>query len=431
MKTHLKSAAVTLVLVTPLFAAMSLRAIRSPSVRTSESETLVLTGAKIYTSPDAAPIPDGTVVVRNGKIAVVGKHGEVAAPRGARILDCSNMIVTAGFQNSHVHFTEPKWSNAAIQPASRLSAYFVTMFSIYGFTTVVDTGSILQNTGALRSRIESGEVIGPRIFTTVATLFPPDGLPIYLREFRDTTHWTPDEPATPEAAVNIVRRNKGERQDILKLFTGSMVTYENIKPMPRDVARAAVAEAHREGKLVWAHPSNIEGVQIAVDAGVDVLAHTTSSGEAWSQALLADVTNHNVSLVPTLKLWKYVTSGAPDPMIGEHMLQTGVAQLKDFSQVGGQVMFGTDVGFMGDYDPVDEYVYMARAGLSAMQILATLTTAPAAKFKEDDRRGRIAVGMDADLVVLGADPAQDVRNFTDVRDTIRQGKVIYPLSSSK
>ena len=118
-------------------------------------------------------------------------------------------------------------------------------------------------------------------------------------------------------------------------------------------------------------------------------------------------------------------------MIGEHMLQNGVAQLKDFSQVGGQVMFGTDVGFMGDYDPVDEYVYMARAGLSAMQILATLTTAPAAKFKEDDRRGRIAVGMDADLVVLGADPAQDVRNFTDVRDTIRQGKVIYPLSSSK
>ncbi len=90
-------------------------------------------------------------------------------------------------------------------------------------------------------------------------------------------------------------------------------------------------------------------------------------------------------------------------------------------------MFGTDVGFMGDYDPTDEYVFMARAGLTPMQILASLTTAPAAKFKEDEHRGRIAVGMAADLAVLGGDPAQDVRNFTEVRYTIRQGKLIYPI----
>jgi imidazolonepropionase-like amidohydrolase len=83
---------------------------------------------------------------------------------------------------------------------------------------------------------------------------------------------------------------------------------------------------------------------------------------------------------------------------------------------------------MGDYDPSDEYVYMARAGLTPMQILAALTTAPAARFKEDAHRGRVMVGMDADLVVLGSDPSEEVRNFTDVRQTIRQGKVIYPFS---
>ena len=90
-------------------------------------------------------------------------------------------------------------------------------------------------------------------------------------------------------------------------------------------------------------------------------------------------------------------------------------------------MFGTDVGFMHDYDPMDEYVYMARA-LSPMQVLAALTTAPAEKFKESDLRGRVAVGMDADLVVLGSDPAQDVHNFADVRYTTRQGRIIYPTN---
>ena len=392
--------------------------------RTSESRTLVLSGAKIYPARDVAPIANGVVVVRNQKIAAVGKRGEVSYARTARILDCTGMVVTAGFQNSHVHFTEPKWNSAGTQPAARLSAQLTAMFTLYGFTTVVDTGSILQNTSKLRDRIESGEVTGPRIIATKASLFPPNGVPIYLRDLLSS--WTPDQPESPDAAVSIVQRSGGESQDILKLFTGSLVTYESIKPMPVDTARAAVAEAHRQGRLAFAHPSNIEGVQIALAANVDVLAHTSSAPGGWSQALVTDVIKRHLALVPTLKLWKYVTQGAPDPSLGEQMLQNGIAQLRAVSEAGGEILFGTDVGFMGDYDPTDEYVFMARAGLLSTQILATLTTAPAAKFKEDHRRGRVAVGMEADLVVLGADPGENVRNFADVRYTVRQGKVIYP-----
>jgi imidazolonepropionase-like amidohydrolase len=386
---------------------------------------LVLKGAKIYTSPDTGPIANGTVVVRNGRIAAVGESKSTPIPRGAHTIDCAGMVVTAGFQNSHAHFTEPRWDNAGAQPAARLSTQLIAMFTMYGFTTVVDTGSVTANTGKLRTRVEAGEVAGPRILTPVAALFPPDGLPIYLQEFRKITGWVPDEPATAEAAVAAVRRNAGEPKDILKLFTGSLVTYEKVKPMPLEVARAAVAEAHREGRLVWAHPSDIEGVRIAMNAGVDVLAHTTSSGEVWNEDLIREVAGHKMSLIPTLKLWKYVTESAPDPAIGEGMVQSGVAQVKGFVHAGGAVLFGTDVGFMHDYDPTDEYAYMARA-LSPLQILAALTTAPAEKFQEGARRGRVAEGMDADLVVLGSDPARDARNFADVRYTIRQGHIVYP-----
>src|SRR5262245_22220655 len=110
----------------------------SIAVIAAENRVLALKGAKIYTSPDAPPISNGTVVVRDAKIVAVG---DAPVPRGAYTIDCSGMIVTAGFQNSHVHFTEPRWDNAGTQAAARLSAQLNGMFTMYGFTTVVDTGS--------------------------------------------------------------------------------------------------------------------------------------------------------------------------------------------------------------------------------------------------------------------------------------------------
>ena len=68
---------------------------------------------------------------------------------------------------------------------------------------------------------------------------------------------------------------------------------------------------------------------------------------------------------------------------------------------------------------------MEAAGLTWRDILASLTTNPASRFGESSRRGRLSPGMDADLVVRGADPSLSVSRFADVRYTIRRGRVIY------
>jgi imidazolonepropionase-like amidohydrolase len=68
---------------------------------------------------------------------------------------------------------------------------------------------------------------------------------------------------------------------------------------------------------------------------------------------------------------------------------------------------------------------MAEAGMSFRQILASLTTAPAEQFGESERLGRVAPGFQADLAVLKADPASDVRTLADVRYTLRAGKIIH------
>jgi imidazolonepropionase-like amidohydrolase len=168
-------------------------------------------------------------------------------------------------------------------------------------------------------------------------------------------------------------------------------------------------------------------VRIAIDSGVDVLVHTTlgDAKTVWEPELIAEMLAHDMAVVPTLKLWPYELTKADLPQrIIDLATGDAIQQLHDFSQAGGQVLFGTDVGYMSDYDPTDEYRFMTRA-LTPMQILASLTTAPATRWKEEDKRGRVAAGLDADLVVLEADPAVDAANFAKVRCTIRAGRVIH------
>ncbi len=80
---------------------------------------------------------------------------------------------------------------------------------------------------------------------------------------------------------------------------------------------------------------------------------------------------------------------------------------------------------MTDYTTEDEFRALEQSGLNAMDILRMLTTAPAERFGVADRKGTIAVGKLADIVVLSADPASDVANFSKVQTTVRSGRVIY------
>src|SRR5262245_54762244 len=101
-------------LVTIIFGVVALPSFiagQSPS-----DTTLALVGGRIYSSPNAAPIENGAVVIRNGKIDQVGPRRSITIPAGAVIFDTVRKIVAAGFQNSHVHFTEDNWIGAADQP---------------------------------------------------------------------------------------------------------------------------------------------------------------------------------------------------------------------------------------------------------------------------------------------------------------------------
>ncbi|MGC2253665.1 MAG: amidohydrolase family protein [Candidatus Acidiferrales bacterium] len=382
---------------------------------------LALVGARVYVSPFQEPIKDGVVIIQDGKIVAVGRKGHVKIAEGTGMLDCTGMFIMAGFQNSHVHFTEPKWNNAAQLPADQLTSQLQGMFSQYGFTSVVDTGSMLENTLSLSKRVESGEVLGPRIRTAGSPLYPPNGVPYYVKSTLppEIVKLLP-QPATPAEAVQQVDEHVAQGADIIKLFTGSWVAKGKVVTMPLDVAKAAVAEAHKKGKLVFAHPSNVAGFQIALQAGVDVLAHAVEDTRGWDPSYIQQMEAHGMSLIPTLKLF-----------VNDDNLKEILQEVHDYSQVYGQVLFGTDVGFLPDYDPTQEYLLMQQAGMDFDHILDSLTTAPAKRFGESNVRGQIKAGMDADLVILTRDPESDIRNLTRVSYTFRDGRVIYSVAEQQ
>jgi len=141
---------------------------------------LALVRGQIYPGPLDRPILDGVVLIENGKITAVGNQDKVQIPSDVETVDCTGRTIVAGFWNSHVHFTEPKWQNSSELPAAELTAQLQQMLTRYGFTSVVDTGSLLPNTLAIRRRIESGEVAGPRVLTAGSPLYPKDGIPYYV-----------------------------------------------------------------------------------------------------------------------------------------------------------------------------------------------------------------------------------------------------------
>ena len=387
------------------------------------SVELVLTGGTVYAGPADEPIANGVVVIRDGRIAAVGREGSVPVSEGATVVDCSGLTVTAGFWNSHVHFMERKWADAANLPAPELSVQLHAMLTRYGFTSVFDTGSPWENTRRIRERIESGEVPGPRIRSTGEGLLGKGWLPpeVVLRALGFIPFPLP-EVANADDARAASKKILDGGTDGLKLFADAQ--FPPYATLQEDAIRAAVDEAHRRGKPVFVHPTSRAGLLAAVAGGVDVVAHTTPQSGPWDEAVLDAMGQAKVAVIPTLKLWKHLLRH-DRVSLGNAQTQTSVGQLRAWLASGGLVLFGTDVGGVDDYDPGDEYALMAEAGMTFRQILASLTTAPAEKFGESDRLGRIAPGLAADLVVLSGDPSTDVRAFAAVRQTIRDGKVIY------
>src|SRR3546814_5467891 len=169
----------------------------------------------------------------------------------------------------------------------------------------------------------------------MSPLFPPDGVPYYVREALPPEFLSLlSQPATADEAAAIVRANLAGDGDVVKLFTGSWVKEGgSAKPMPVDIATAAVEEAHRHGALVFTHPSDVRGLEVVLAAGVDVLAHSVEALDGFEPSHLQRMRERGMAMVPTLQLF----SVNPEPKLDAILREVG-----DYQRLGGEIWFRSE-----------------------------------------------------------------------------------------
>jgi len=403
-----------------LFISLGINNCLLAQVNKQRNKILIIKNATIIPSPNDSIIKAATIVIKNGKIISVGDR-PITIKEKADTIDATNFYVLEGFWNSHVHFMESKWNGADTVSNKRLEFQLHQFLTSYGFDYAFDIGSHLNNTLALKKRIAANQVKGPEIFTTGMLFAPPGGQPMYL------SFYIP-ELSSPTTAKQIITQRIKDGANAIKIYSGVPTSQDNVYRviyMNASTIKAITKTAHAFNKLVFAHPQTDSGVILAVQNGVDIIAHTTS-GKMWSNELIAKMIKNKISLTPTFKLYDFLAKqqGLSDSS-EDTVMQPLVDELNKFSKDGGNVLFGTDIGYITDYNPEVEYVYMQKAGLSFRQILASLTTAPSAKFNKSLSTGRIQKGMDADLVILSANPMENIKNLTNVLYTIKHGQIIY------
>jgi imidazolonepropionase-like amidohydrolase len=133
-----------------------------------------------------------------------------------------------------------------------------------------------------------------------------------------------------------------------------------------------------------------------------------------NDTVLREALANRMAMIPTLKLFSGGTNIADIRRI-----------VRRFHDLGGELMFGTDTGYLTDYDVGEEFRQLGKMGLDTVEILRMLTENPARRFGVQAERGRIAPGMIADVTILESDPAVDLAAFSHVRCVIRGGSVIY------
>ena len=400
---------------------------------------VALTGARLFDGTGSAPIERATLILRNGRVEAAGAANAVSIPGGAERIDLTGKTIVPGFINAHGHINEGfEAASARDSLAAQLRQY-----ASYGVTTVVVLGIVEENFEAalgLRAEQRAGRALDAAL-----------GLRAEQRAGRalDVARAYIAGPSIQNLATAAEARARVDTfadagADVIKIhITGSP------NDMTPAVYGALIDQAHTRGLDVSAHMYYLEDARGLVDAGVDVLAHSVRDQDV-DASLINEIKRRNVGYTPTLTrdLARFVYESIPDflsdpfflqrsqpyaaeievvrdPARQEEMrtsevrqadkigLQRGERNLKILSDAGVLIGLGTDTGtnvgqWQGYFEHV-EMAMMADAGMTPMQVLVAATGGAARVAGLDDELGTLQPGRWADLVVLNANPLEDIR----------------------
>jgi len=358
------------------------------------------------------------------------------------IIDLKDKVILPGFADLHVHiegetsptqYLEEFTLNEADVAYKAQEIAFRTLMA--GFTTVRDLGGSGVNV-SLRNAINTGKVIGPRIYTAEKAIGTTGGHADPTNGYRKDLM---GDPGPKEGVVNnvddarkAVRQRYKNGADWIKITaTGGVLSVAKNGQNPQfteEEIEAIVTTGKDYDLQVAAHAHGDDGMQRAVKAGVKTIEHGTLMSEATVDLMV----EHGTYYVPTLSAGKYVAEKAKikdyyPAIIVPKALEIGPQLQKTFAMAykkGVNIAFGTDAGVFPHGDNAKEFGYMVEAGMPAMKAIQSATIESAKVLKAEDKLGQVAPGFKADIIAVNEDPIKNIDTLNEVIFVMKSGQVV-------
>ena len=428
-----------------------------------DAPVVALTHVRVIDGTGAAPMEDQTVIIGGGKIVSVGPAASASVPAEAKTIDMTGYTVLPGLVGMHDHLFFPMGGNPPIY--SDMGISFPRLYLAMGVTTIRTTGSVAPFTDLeIKRRIDAGTMIGPKIDVTAPYL---EGKGAYTPVMHELTG--------PDDARRMVNFWADEGATSFK-------AYMNIT---RDELRAAVEEAHKRGMKVTGHLCSVgfkEAAEIGIDdlehglfpdsefvanKQPDVCPGNAVNGSLLNldinsqqvQDTISTMIKHNVALTSTLPVFeasapitqsgigaaravlnprmlntmsddariRYLTSRSRIPATSNYatLVRKSMDFERAFAKAGGLLIAGLDPtgngGVVAGYGVLREVELLVEAGFTPVEAIKIASYNGAKYLGRDTQIGSIAVGKQADLMLVKGDPSKSINDIENVEIVFKDG----------
>jgi hypothetical protein len=436
------------------------------SARSQQVPALVIEGGTLIDGNGGTPIQDSVVVIQGNKITSVSRKGQVAYPANAWVIKADGKYVLPGLFDSQNSYS---W-------------YFGEAMLNHGITSTIDVGTTGETAVPYRDAVFHGKARGPRGFTGVSRLSVNPNATVSTGLENPLTHTR--VPKSAEETRQFVRAWIAAGADYILTYDGAlpMDYYQAAFDEANKAGKPVFTRAYgpvlfpKDAALLGAanlpHSAGI-GIAVAKDPSKfkegrddrNELDRYAEMDDAKARDLIQILVAHHVALVPTFMInfpgypneWDQFTAEArqffnnPDLLayyppnavrsalqsyaridqgeLRERRMkgfQNAMRFHKMFVDAGGHLVVSgnTNDAWVPGVDLHQEMQIMADAGLTPMQIIQGSTKYPAEMLRKQNLIGTVEAGKLADVIIVNADPLQDIKNLDKIGTVIQDGRVV-------
>lgn len=403
-------------------------------ISTEVSSTSLLIKPKQVLDVRTGNIIDADILVESGVIKKISKN--IKTSNEVEVIDLPETTILPGLMDAHVHLT----GNTDLKGYEGISesSYLATIYGVKnakqtllaGFTTVRNVGAANYADVALRDAIAQNAIIGP----TLLVSGPPLGITgghcdsnVLPADYEFKAQGVADGPWEVRRKV---RENRKYGVDLIKYCaTGGVMsknTNVNNRQYTLEEMKAIVDEAHTLGLKVAAHAHGLEGIRMAINAGVDSIEHSSLIDQETIDLAIVN----SVFLSMDIYVSDYILGEGAKNGIPEYSLEkertVGRKQRENFKMAvksGAKMVFGTDAGIFPHGKNARQFKYMVKWGMTPIESIQAATINTAELFGLNNI-GEIKESFDADLIGVKGNPLDDITLLEDIHFVMKEGQVI-------